>query len=363
VAAVWPGAPDSPWLSLIRNGVISGVGGVVMFLPNIVFLFAAIAVLEDSGYMARAAFIMDQWMHRIGLHGKSFIPLLIGFGCTVPAIMATRVLENRRDRMTTMLVLPLISCGARFPIYTMLIAAFFPPAWRTFILMSIYLLGVAMAILLAKLLRQSLFRGEEPMFVMELPPYRLPTLRGILMHTWERGSLFLRKAGTVILAISIILWALTTYPRMPPAPLAGLTPEAARSATLSYSLAGRIGHALAPVMRPVGFDWKATTALIGAFAAKEVFVAQMSIIHSLGEADVKSQSLGETLRREYTPLQAVCMMLFCLITMPCVMTIATTARESGAWRWAVAQAVGLTALAYVVTLLVYQSGRLFAWLA
>jgi ferrous iron transport protein B len=358
MGAVWPGPPDSPWLSLIRDGVIGGVGGVLAFLPNILLLFAAIAVLEDSGYMARAAFIMDRWMHRIGLHGKSFIPLLIGFGCTVPAIMATRVLESRRDRLVTILVLPLISCGARFPIYAMLTATFFPHAWRTAILMSIYLFGVALALLLARLLRRTLLRGDDPLFVMELPPYRLPTWRGILMHTWERGWLFVRKAGTVILGISIILWALSAYPKVPTERIAGLTPEAAQRVQLTASAAGRIGHTLAPVMRPLGFDWKATTALIGAFAAKEVFIAQMSILHSFGEAGRRAEALDDTLRREYTPLQAVCMMLFCLISMPCAMTTITTGRETGAWRWAVLQVVGLTLLAYLITLAVYQGGRL-----
>jgi len=357
LAAVWPGPRDSAWLSLLRDGVLRGVGSVLVFLPNILLLFAAIAVLEDSGYMARAAFVMDQWMHRIGLHGKSFIPLLLGFGCTVPAVMATRVLESRRDRLVTMLVLPLISCGGRLPIYTMLLGAFFPPAWRTPMLLGLYLFGVALALLLAKLLRSTLWRGEEPLFVMELPPYRLPTVRGVLLHTWERGWLFVRKAATVILGLSIVLWVLTSYPKAPAHTLAGLPADQARAAQLAYSAAGRAGHALEPLLRPAGFDWKAATALLGAFAAKEMFVAQMSIVHAAGDPDAAPASLHATLRRNYTPLQAVAMLLFCLISLPCVMTGVVVARESGAWRWALLQLSGLTLLAYIVAVAVYQTGR------
>ncbi|NQT52125.1 ferrous iron transport protein B, partial [bacterium] len=213
VSLLWPRGSDSALRSLLVDGVIGGVGGVIVFLPNILLLFLAIAFLEDSGYMARAAFLMDHLMHKIGLHGKSFIPMLIGFGCTVPAILATRTLESRRDRLTTMLVLPLVSCGARFPIYALFIPAFFPLQWRAPMLWLIYLIGILLAVGCAKLLRATVFRGESTPFVMELPPYRLPTVRGVLIHTWERGWMYVRKAGTVILGISIVMWALTSYPK------------------------------------------------------------------------------------------------------------------------------------------------------
>ena len=292
------------------DGIIGGVGGVVVFLPNILLLFLAIAILEDSGYMARAAFIMDRFMHKIGLHGKSFIPMLIGFGCTVPAIMATRTLENERDRLTTMLVAPLMSCSARLPIYALIIPAFFPEAWHARMLWLIYFIGIVLAIICAKLLRSTLFKGETAPFVMELPPYRLPTVRGILVHTWERGWLYLKKAGTLILGVSIVMWALLTFPQeteysrdydqaidavsqqhLPAEEAAELIAEleqARASEELANSFAGRIGHAIEPLIKPLGFDWKIGTASIGAFAAKEVFVAQMGIvIHRRGRRGVR----------------------------------------------------------------------------
>jgi len=358
VGSLWPAGTESALKSLLVDGIIGGVGGVLVFLPNILLLFLAIAILEDSGYMARAAFIVDRLMHKIGLHGRSFIPMLIGFGCTVPAIMATRTLQTRRDRLTTILVLPLMSCGARLPIYMLFIPAFFPEAWRTPVLWGIYLIGIVLAIALAKLLRSTLFKGEIAPFVMELPPYRTPTLRGTLIHMWERGWLFLRKAGTIIVGISILLWAMTRYPKPPESRLEGLDENQARNVELSHSLAGRIGHVLEPVMRPIGFDWKTSTAMIGAFAAKEVFVAQLGIVHSLGEADEESEPLRAVLQREYTPLQAFCIMLFCLISVPCMVTVAVTWKETGSWKWPALQVVGLTALAYLVTLVVYQCGGL-----
>jgi len=327
-------------------------------MPNMVLLFAAIAFLEDSGYMARGAFIMDRFMHKIGLHGRSFIPAMIGFGCTVPAILATRTLESRKERLTTMLVLPLISCGARFPIYVLFIAAFFPLSARPKILFILYLVGIALAALLAKLLRLTVLSGDTSLFVMELPPYRMPTPRAILRHTWERARLFLRKAGTVIVVASVLLWVMTNYPRPEPDAVAGLDAAEKRSVELSESAAGHIGHALEPVMRHVGFDWKTTTALIGAFAAKEIFVAQLGIVHALGDVSAQSEPLRHALQREYTPLQAFCIMLFCLVSLPCVATFAATRAESGAWKWAVFQLVGLTLLAYLVTFIVYQSGCL-----
>ncbi len=354
----WPGSADSPLLSLLVDGIIAGVGGVVIFMPNILLLFLAIAILEDSGYMARAAFMMDRLMHKIGLHGKSFIPMLTGFGCSIPAIMATRTLESRRDRLTTMLVLPLVSCGARLPIYALIIPAFFPAQWHAPMLWLIYIIGMVLAIVCAKILRSTLFKGETVPFVMELPPYRMPTLKGVLIHMWERGGLYLKKAGTVILGISIILWALTSYPKTETVDDT-LSVEEQQSVELSNTIAGRIGHAMEPVIKPLGFDWRIGTAMIGAFAAKEVFVAQLGIVYSVGEADEESEPLRDQLKANYSPLTGFCIMLFMLISAPCMATIAVTKRESNSWKWALFQLGGLTLMAYVLTLIVYQVGSLF----
>jgi ferrous iron transport protein B len=359
----WPAMLPVKLESLLVDGIISGVGGILIFMPNIILLFAAIAILEDSGYMSRAAFIADRFMHRLGLHGKSFIPFLVGFGCTVPAIMATRTLENRRDRLAVMMVLPLVSCSARLPIYGLFLSAFFPLRLRTLLLMGIYGTGLLLALGLAWLLRTRVLRGDPSFFVMELPPYRLPTLRGISSHTWERGMMFLKKAGTLIVGISIVLWFLTHYPAPAPERLQGLTPHEARGVEIGNSYAARIGKAIEPVMRPVGFDWKTSTALLGALAAKEVFVAQLGIIHSAGQKEPHPEQLRASLRREYTPLQALCIMLFCLISIPCVSTVAAIRAESGKWRWALAQFIGLTTLAWCITFIVYQAGTLLLrWL-
>jgi ferrous iron transport protein B len=381
VSSWWPEGSESPLKSLLVDGVIGGVGGVIVFLPNILLLFLAIAILEDSGYMARAAFIMDRLMSKIGLHGKSFIPMLIGFGCSVPAIMATRTLENRRDRLATMLVVPLMSCGARLPIYALIIPAFFPRAWHAPMLWVIYTTGILLAVLSARLLRSTLLRGASVPFVMELPPYRMPTLRGVLIHMWERGWVYLKKAGTIILGISILLWAATSFPSLPEEEsarfemsrsqiqqaelteemraeiLASIDNEEAE-AKLRHSFAGRFGRALEPVLQLMGFDWKIGTALVGAFAAKEVFVAQMGIVYSVGEADEESESLREKLRSSYSPLVGFCIMLFCLISAPCMATIAITRRESNSWRWALFQLGGLSVMAFVITATVFQIGRL-----
>jgi ferrous iron transport protein B len=359
ITGLWPAGAESALQSLIVDGIIGGVGGVIVFLPNILLLFLAIAILEDSGYMARAAFIMDRVMHKIGLHGKSFIPMLIGFGCSIPAIMGTRVLENKRSRLTTIIISPLMSCGARLPIYALIIPAFFAPKWHGLMLWFIYVIGIALAIVCAKLLRHTLFKGETVPFVMELPPYRAPTLRGILTHMWERSWLYLKKAGTIILIISILLWAATSYPKPNESKLAGLNQQQIQEVELTHSVAGTIGKGLEPVINPLGFDYRIGTALIGALAAKEVFVAQIGIVYSIGEADEESQTLRTKLRENYSPLQGFCIMLFCLISAPCVATLAVCKRETGSWGWALFQFFGLTALAYVITLIVYQAGSLF----
>ena len=354
----WP-VDSLAWLkSLLIDGVIAGVGGVIVFLPNILLLFLGIAFLEDTGYMARAAFVMDRIMHKMGLHGKSFIPMLIGFGCSVPAIMATRILENRRNRLTTIMIIPLMSCGARLTIYALIIPAFFPGHLQGPMLWIIYIIGIVLAVITARLLRNTLFKGETMPFVMELPPYRLPTARAVLIHMWQRAWMYLKKAGTIILAISIILWALMSYPKPSAESLKELTNEQAQQTELEYSVIGRFGKAIEPVLKPLGFDWKIGTALIGATAAKEVFVSQLGIIYAVGDAEEHSATLGDKLKKVYTPLTGFCIMLFCLIYAPCVMTLAITRVETRSWRWPIFQFTYLTVLAYILTLFAYQLGRL-----
>ena len=384
VNALWPAGRLEYLHSLIVEGIIGGVGGVLVFLPNILILFLAIAFLEGTGYMARAAFVMDGFMHKFGLHGKSFIPMLLGFGCTVPAIMATRTIESERDRLTTILVLPLMSCGARLPIYSLLIPAFFPPFWQAPIMWLIYLIGVVLALLCAGILKSTLFKGEDDIFVMELPPYRMPTLRSILLYMLERTMMYLHKAGTFILTASIILFLFNTLPEKPKEmytkDYAAETVKVEQATNLSeqekksriqtlsaekekerlqYSIAGRIGNAMTVVFRPIGFDWKICSALIGAFAGKELFVSQLGILNSFGDAEENATSLREKLRADYTPLQGFCIMLFCLITMPCIATVAVVKRETNSWKWMFFQMIGLTLLAYLITLAVYQIGLLF----
>jgi len=374
----WPEGRGLLLRSLLVDGVLGGVGNVVVFLPNIVLLFAAITLLEDTGYMARAAFLMDRVMKWMGLHGKSFIPLLTGFGCTVPAIMGTRILENRADRLTTIMVLPLMSCSARFVIYAMLIPAFFAREARAAVMYLIYVIGILLAMGAARVLRWTVFKGEAAPFVLELPPYRMPTLRAVAMHVWQRSWMYLRKAGTLILAISMAMWFLTSFPQIErqtdgPEALQG-------SEQLAQSWAGRIGRQMEPLLKPLGFDWKVGTALIGAFAAKELFVAQMGIVYSVEQGQTETpdgpddangatlaqqeadqarlRPLQEHLRANYSPLVGFCMLVFCLIATPCMATLAITRKETGSWWWAAGQFAALTVLAYVVTLVVYQVGSL-----
>ncbi len=359
LAGFWPAGSESALKSLLVDGIVGGVGAVLVFLPNIMFLFMSIAVLEDTGYMARAAFLMDRIMHKIGLHGKSFIPMLLGFGCSVPAMLATRTLESRRDRLVTMAVIPLISCGARLPIYMLIVPAFFPRVWEAPMLMLIYLIGIGLAIGGAKLLTSTVFKGESTPFVMELPPYRVPTLRGVMIHMWRNAWEYIKKAGTIILGIAIILWVLTSYPKPPVAASATAvqTSGMASSQQLEYSLAGRLGKAMEPVIGLMGFDWRIGTALLGSLAAKEVFVAQLGIIFAVGEKQVGR--LRQQLQTAYSPLIGFCILLFTLIASPCMATFATMRKETGSWLWAAGQWVGLTLLGLVVTSVVYQVGRFF----
>ena len=355
----WPAGSESWLRSLLVDGVISGVGGVLVFLPNILLLFLAIAMLEDSGYMARAAFVMDRIMHKIGLHGKSFIPMLIGFGCSVPAIMATRILENRRNRLTTIMVIPLMSCGARLTIYALIIPAFFSEKWDGPVMWLIYLIGIILAIICIKILRLTFFKGDTIPFVMELPPYRVPTLKSVWLHMWHRGWMYLKKAGTIILAISILLWFASSYPKSSRELFAGMSNKQARQVKLEHSAIGKLGKAIEPIIKPLGFDWKIGTALIGATAAKEVFVSQLAIVYAVGSSDEGTTTLRQHLRDNYTPLTGFCVMLFCLIYAPCMATIAITKQETNSWGWAIFQFLSLTVMAYVITLAVYQVGSLF----
>ncbi len=360
ISSLWPECSESYLRSLLVDGIIGGVGGVIVFLPNILFLFLAIAVLEDTGYMARAAFVMDKLMHKIGLHGKSFIPMLTGFGCSIPGILATRTLEHKHDRLTTMMVVPLMSCGAKLPIYALIIPAFFPSKWQAPVLWLIYIIGILLAVVSAKLLRLVVFKGENTPFVMELPPYRIPTLKGLFIHTWRKSWLYLKKAGTIILGISVVMWALASFPKPPAETLKNLVTEnEVQEFEMSYSFAGRIGKSMEPVIRHIGFDWKIGTALIGAVAAKEVFVSQLGVVYSVGEADEESEPLRAKLQKAYNPLIGFCIMIFCLISAPCFATFAVTKKESGSYGWAFFQFFGLTLLAYICTFIIYQLGMFF----
>ncbi len=339
LGSFWPEHSLPEMRSLFLDGVLGGVCGVLVFLPNILMLFLCLALIEGTGYMSRAAFIMDRAMRAVGLQGKSFIPLLIGFGCSVPAIMATRTIESRRDRMATLFIVPLMSCGAKLPIYSLIISAFFPPVWRAPALLSVYLIGVLAGLAVAALMRKTVFKGDSSFFILELPPYRLPTLKSVLIHLWERAQLYIYKAGTIILAASVIFWIATTYPKTG-------RPE--------DTVSGRVGYVLEPVMRHIGFDWHISSALVGAFAAKEIFVSQLAILAAV-EGD---KPLRQVLQERYTPLQGYVLMLFCLMATPCVATFATVRKETNSWGWAFAQQGAMTLLAYMVCLVVYQVGCL-----
>ncbi len=376
--------PETEWpflRELLAEGVIGGVGGVLVFLPNILFLFFAIALLEDSGYMARAAFVMDGVMRRFGLQGRSFVPLVLGFGCNVPAIMATRCIESERDRKVTIMVLPLMSCGARLPIYALIIPAFFAPKVQPLMMWIIYLIGIVFALIAARVMKSTLFKGEGEVYLMELPPYRMPTFRSLAIHMWDRGKMYVRKAGTLILAASVILFIANTYPEKEvlskdyAAAVKAVETDGTRTAEecaaevetienqrraemMEYTISGRVGKALEPVFRPIGFDWKLTTASIAALSAKEIFVSQLGILYAAGEADEDSVPLREQLVKHYTPLQGFCIMIFSLLSIPCFATLAVIRRELNSWKMAALEAGALLVMAYCVTFLVYQLGTL-----
>jgi ferrous iron transport protein B len=369
--------PEGDLRSLLQDGVIAGVGSVLVFVPQIAILFLFIGFLEDSGYMARAAFVMDRLMRRVGLHGRSFIPMISGYACAVPAIMSTRVIEQPKDRLATIIVVPLMSCSARLPVYALLIGAFVPPIavgglfdLQGLTLLAMYLLGTVAALGMAAVFKRTLLRGPLRPMILELPPYRLPSWRGLTLSVTQRVLLFLRRAGSIILALSVVLWALATYPkaRVP----AGTPPAAASELQLEHSVLGRIGHAIEPAVRPLGYDWKIGVSMVSSFAAREVFVSTMATIYGVGgeEGDAQTAALRERLRREreprtgrlvYTPLVAVGLMVFYVFAMMCMSTSTITARETGGgrlgWSWAGFQFAYMLALAYGAAWLVYHGGR------
>lgn len=345
--------PEGILRDLLVDGIITGVGGVLVFLPNILIMFLFISLLEDSGYMARAAFIMDRLMHRMGLHGKSFIPYLIGFGCNVPAIMATRTLENKKDRLLTMLTIPFMSCSARLPVYLLLVSAFFDHN-KGLILLGIYLIGILIAVASAAILNKTLFKNETDQFVMELPPYRIPTLRNTLIHMWDKSAQYLKKMGTIILFASIVIWALCYFPHQK---------DTNNSATqIENSYMGQIGHAIEPVIKPLGFDWRMGVGLLSGMAAKEIIVSSLGILYENEDAASLSESLPAhfaTLSSpQHSSLRAFSFMLFVLLYFPCTATLVAIGREAG-WRWATFALVYTTAIAWIVSFAVWQIGSLF----
>ncbi len=330
----WLGStlPEGPLRSMLVDGVVGGVGAVIVFLPQILILYLFISIMEDSGYMARAAFIMDRLMHKMGLHGKSFIPLIMGFGCNVPAVMATRTVESRRSRLITMLVLPFMSCSARLPIYIMVTGTFFAASYRSWVMISLYVVGIAMSVIVSKVLSKFVIKGEDTPFVMELPPYRWPTAKATARHTWEKGKEYLKKMGGIILVASVIVWALGYFGTMGVAP------------SMEESFIGIMGRGLEPLFTLQGFDWKLDVSLIAGVGAKEIVASTIGVLGGL---------------ENITPLIAYCYLLFVLLYFPCIATIAAIKNETGSWRWAIVAAVYTTVLAWIVSAVVYQVGCLF----
>ncbi len=339
--------PEGPLKDMLIDGIIGGVGGVIVFLPNILILYFFISMMEDSGYMARAAFIMDKIMHKMGLHGKSFIPLIMGFGCNVPAIMASRTIENRKSRLITMLITPLMSCSARLPIYLVLVGTFFPGN-ASLVMLAIYAIGILLAVLMARIFSRFLVKGDDTPFVMELPPYRLPTSKSIFRHTWEKGAQYLRKMGGIIMVASIVIWALGYYPNHDSYNTVAEQQE--------NSYIGKIGKAIEPVIEPLGFDWKLGVGILSGVGAKELVVSTLGILYA-DDADADTANLGE--RIPITPLVAFCYMVFILIYFPCIATLAAIRSESGSWKWSLFAAAYTTVLAWIVAFIVHQVGGLF----
>lgn len=339
--------PEGPLKDLVIDGIIGGVGGVIVFLPNILILYTFISIMEDSGYMARVAFIMDKIMHKMGLHGKSFIPLIMGFGCNVPAIMGSRIIESRKSRLVTMLITPLMSCSARLPIYLILIGAFFQ-SHASLVLLGIYSIGILLAIVMARVFSKFIVKDDDAPFVMELPPYRMPTAKSVLRHTWEKGVQYLKKMGGIIMVASIIIWFLGYYPNH--------NQYSTQAEQQENSYIGQIGKAIEPVIEPLGFDWKMGIGILSGVGAKELVVSTLGVLYA-GDEEVDSTNLAE--RLNISPLVAFGYMLFILIYFPCVATIAAIKQESGSWKWALFAATYTTVLAWIVSFIVFQIGKLF----
>jgi ferrous iron transport protein B len=370
--------PPGLFTDLLTDGIVAGVGGVIVFLPQITLLFLFIAILEDTGYMARAAFLMDRLMRGAGLHGKAFMPLLSSFACAIPGIMATRTIENPKDRIATIMIAPFMSCSARLPVYTLMIAAFFTGqkafgiiSIGALIIMSMYLLGVVVAICVAWILKRTILKAPPPPLVMEMPPYRIPNLRTIAQTIISRAWLFIWRAGTVILAISIVLWALVTFPRSTSNNIAIDNGQVSEEVDqLSNSFAGRAGKAIEPIVEPLGFDWKMGVGLISSFAARETLVSTLSIMYNVGkDSEADSPSLIEAVRNAkkadgsaaWTPLVAVSMMVFFVLACQCMSTVAIVRRETNSWRWPIFMVAYMTILAYIASFITYQGGKLLGF--
>jgi len=353
--------PEGPVQSMLADGVVGGVGAVIVFLPQILILYFFISLMEDSGYMARAAFIMDRLMHKMGLHGKSFIPLIMGFGCNVPAVMATRTIESRRSRIVTMMILPFMSCSARLPIYIMVAGTFFSMQYRSWVMVSLYAVGIVMAVLMSVVFSRFIIKGEDTPFVMELPPYRWPTAKAIGRHTWEKGKEYLKKMGGVILVASIVVWALGYFPHDDT-----LTQEQQQE----QSYIGRVGKAVEPLFQPQGFNWKLDVSLVAGVGAKEIVASSVGVLYagddsfaddsSFSEEGEKYTRLRQQMTQEgITPLAAYAYLLFVLLYFPCIATVVAIRNETGSWRWAAVSALYTTCMAWVVSALVFQIGSLF----
>jgi ferrous iron transport protein B len=338
-----------PLRDLITDGILGGVGAVIVFLPQILILYFFISLMEESGYMARAAFIMDKIMHKMGLHGKSFIPLIMGFGCNVPAVMATRTIESRKSRLITMLVLPLMSCSARLPIYLIITGIFFAH-YQGLIILILYVIGIMLSVAVARIFCSVLIKGDNTPFVMELPPYRMPTAKAILRHTWEKGRQYLKKMGGIILTASIVIWFLGYYPNHKAFTNVSEQQE--------HSYLGMIGKAISPALKPCGFDWKMDVGLIAGAGAKELVASTMGILYSNGNASDNTTIATNIRAAGVTSLGAFCYLLFVLIYFPCIATITAIKHESGQWKWALFTAGYTTLLAWCISLIVYQIGGL-----
>jgi ferrous iron transport protein B len=374
-------APDGVLRDLAVEGVLGGVGNVVVFLPQIALLFLFIGLMEDSGYMARVAFLMDRIMKSLGLHGRAFVPMLSGFACAVPAILATRTMERQRDRLLTMLVIPLMTCSARLPVYTLVIAALFPPSsyfgvpTQGLLMVAMYLFSTTIALAAAGVLGRTVVKGRRVPLILELPPYRVPSARATLRLVFDRSLVFLREAGSVILVCTIVLWALLSFPKPPEAAPNAVAAQNAPTAVqepvspIEYSLGGRLGKALEPALEPLGFDWKIGVGIVGAFAAREVFISTMGLVYGIGEVDEEATPLREKLKSEtkadgspaYTPLAGLSLMVFFALACQCMSTLAVVRRETRSWRWPAFLFVYMTALAYLASLLVFQGGRLLGF--